>query len=355
MDLFKYFNDFSANDEVFILYGDFNDEITSTLSELNTYNNTDDKKINKRLSYLTIETFQNIIRHGYESSTIKKIKRIKTGLFSYTKINNAYILGAVNQIEKEKASILEQQLDGLNQLTDGELKEKYLETLSNKNRTENGGAGVGLISILRKSTGNLFYKFIPVNDKISRFIFQSNLVKDNKIAVPFLTENHFELMSNNDIILLKKGAFNHSSMLLITDMLNSKLKVNSNSTYSKIFFFVIREMIQNIYQHGDQNNQEGIFILREDNERLNICCGNYVQTSKTNQLSNYINQLNELDQAGLKQLYKEKLFSLDGLDNSSFSGGIGLLEIKKLVNSKINYNFDFINDEISFFSIKIRF
>ena len=353
MDLYKYYTEFNTSNEIFILYGDFSDEITSHLSDLNSNLNTDDKKISKRLSYLTIETFQNIVRHGYQSVEEKNSKRIKKGMFAYTKVKDGFILGTVNEIKNEKAEVLKTQLEELNQLNEVELKEKYIETLYREDRTENGGAGVGLISVLRKSTGNISYIFEPINDKINRFFFQSNLIKSTDITPDFLTEKFFNLMSENDIVLFRKGIFNHSYMLLITELLDAKLNVNSDSAYGKSFFFIVRELLQNIYQHSKTNNNEGVFLLREDQDKLNICCGNFIESSKIKPISAYIDQLNSLDKLGLKELYKEKLFSQMDFENTSSSGGIGLLEIKKLVNSQIYYNFDTVSEKMSFFSIKV--
>ena len=281
-------------------------------------------------------------------------------MFSFSKTKNALVLSTSNQITNDKALTLDKELKDLNKLDSVQLKSKYLEVLTNNQRTENGGAGIGFVSILRKTKGKIDYKINPVNDKVSNFLFQSNLMNSKEGEVEqiqhFIAEDHYNFMNDNNFLLFRKGIFNHSTMLVMTDLLSVKLNLNTKSDQNKIIFFTIGELIQNIYNHGykSEKGHEGIFIVRKEDGKLALSAGNFIENTNIKQISDLFDEINSLDADGVKTSLKERLLDFSGLSEDNFSSGIGLLEIKKLTNNKINYLISKINDKLSYLTVEIK-
>lgn len=358
MNLYKTYNKFQDEAESLYLLGYFSDEITVPLIELSNTHNADFSKISKRLSFLTAESFQNIVRHGY--SETEKSDKIKFGMFSFSKTDDTLVLGTSNQITNDNAQKLDKELKELNSLNSDELKSKYLEVLSNSQRTENGGAGVGFISILRKTKGKIDYRINKIDETISNFLFQSNLLnkKDESVSSTkkFKIEEHYNFMNENNFLLFRKGVFDHSTMLVMTDLLSVKLNLNTNNDQNKVLFFTIGELIQNIYNHGfeGEKGHEGIFVVKKDNNKLSLSAGNFILAKDEEKITETFNEVNSLDNDGIKRLLKKRLLEFPIITNDKISSGIGLLEIKKLTNSAISFAFDRVDDNLSYLTVSIN-
>jgi hypothetical protein len=357
MNLFKTYNKFKDENESIYLLGHFSDEITVPLIELSNVHNADFAKLTKRLSFLTAESFQNIVRHGYCENEI--VEDVKFGMFSFTKTNDNLILSTANKVTNVSAKKLDKELKELNLLNSDELRSIYLETLSNKERTDNGGAGVGFISILRKTKGKLDYRINKIDENISDFYFQSNLV-NNKSEAPsiskFKAEDHFNFMNDNNFLLFRKGIFDHTTMLVMTDLLKVKLDLNTKNEPNKIRCFIIVELIQNIYTHGysGEKGHEGIFAVKNENNNLCLSTGNFVLTKNKQRIIDTFTKINAIDKAGIKQLLKERLLEFPVLTEKSISSGIGLLEIKKFIDTPIQFEFDKFDGSLSYLTITIN-
>ncbi|MGV6860734.1 MAG: DUF6272 family protein [Putridiphycobacter sp.] len=357
MDLFTYYNTDKKERESFYLYGYLNDDITYLLSKINSVKNQDLGAVNKRISFLTVETFQNIVRHGHGDSEFETNEKTKRGMFLYAQTENGIVLGSANQVLNSKVAGLEKQITELNTLNSEELKTKYSDSLVVNERSKDGGAGFGFLSILRKTKGKIYHQIKPINDQVSNFIFQSNLKLFGDTEPEFITENRFQFMDDNKILIYRKGVFDHSSMVLMTNLLNLNLKLNVESDFGKKLFFGVGELIQNIYSHGCDydGGKSGVFLVKKEANNLTICSGNFVKNREVNTIQSYFDLLNKLNEEGLQKLYQEKLFSPVEFNNDPFNSGIGLIEIKKHTNNPIKYNFAKVNDEISFLSLSINY
>jgi anti-sigma regulatory factor (Ser/Thr protein kinase) len=358
MELYNIYTRFKEETESLYLLGYFSDEITVPLIELSNNQNADFAKISKRLSFLTAESFQNIVRHGY--SETDQEEKVKFGMFSFSKTDDALILCTSNLITNDKVVSLDHELKELNKLDSVQLKSKYLEVLTNNQRTENGGAGIGFISILRKIKSKIDYKINSIDDNISNFLFQSNLsnLKDKESVINdrFIAEDHYNFMNDNNFLLFRKGIFDHSTMLIMTDLLSVKLNLNTKSDKNKILFFVIGELIQNIYNHGyeSEKGHEGIFIVRKEDGKLALSAGNFILTKEKDRISNLFNEINSLNLDQVKVALKNKLLEFPKITNEKLSSGIGLLEIKKLINTEIKHTVTQVSNELSYLSVEIK-
>ena len=355
MSHFKTYNKFQDEIESLYLLGNFSDDITVPLIELSNKQNNDFTKISKRLSFLTAESFQNIVRHGHTEN--HHSDKIKYGMFSFTKTLDNIVLSTANHITNENSEKVDADLTELNSLTTEELKSKYIDVLTKKERTKNGGAGVGFISIIRKTKGKIDYRIYKINDKISNFLFQSNLQNSpDESDNYFRAKDHYDFMVENDYLLFRKGIFDHSSLLIMTDLLSVKIDLNTDRVQNKALFFTVGELVQNIYSHGykGENGHEGIFSVKKEGHSFSLSSGNFILTKKIDEISKTFDTINSLNEEGIKQLLKKRLFEFPIITDNKISSGIGLLEIKKLTKTPINIEFDEIDEHLTYLTVTIN-
>ncbi len=82
---------------------------------------------------------------------------------------NAYLIMTGNYITHEKAEILKKRIDEITALNDEELQEYYIKSLDKDELPKQGGAGLGLIDIIRRSKHNVSFEFKEVDENYQRF------------------------------------------------------------------------------------------------------------------------------------------------------------------------------------------
>ena len=78
-------------------------------------------------------------------------------------------------LSKVSAEGLSRRLKRLHELSETELKQEYLDVLTNGELSKKGGAGLGFLTIALKSNGNLQFEFKPLNDNYSLFSMTANV------------------------------------------------------------------------------------------------------------------------------------------------------------------------------------
>lgn len=68
-------------------------------------------------------------------------------------------------------------------------------------------------------------------------------------------------------------------------------------------------------------------------------------------LKNKLDRVNSLDKEGLKDLYKNTILS--GNVSPKGGAGLGIINIAKVSENKINYTFSTINDKYSYFTLNV--
>jgi hypothetical protein len=119
----------------------------------------------KRIVNVLIEILQNIFNHGEDFSVVDH-QSFKFFLF---KQGDDYFIITENFIKTKEVNNLISKLDGYLSMSDEDITRTYRKTLDNGGFSIKGGAGLGLINIIRKSNGNLEYKFSKVDKENSMF------------------------------------------------------------------------------------------------------------------------------------------------------------------------------------------
>lgn len=115
----------------------------------------------KKVFHILVELLQNIGRHCFIQDNKKE------GIFLIGEADGYFVINTGNLMLNENIDDLKKHLDHLNNLNGKELKELYLEKLRERNLSETGGAGIGLIDIARRIISPINYSIIPIDDKKS--------------------------------------------------------------------------------------------------------------------------------------------------------------------------------------------
>ena len=119
----------------------------------------------KRIVNILIEILQNIFNHGEDFSVVDH-QSFKYSLF---KRDDDFFIVTENFIKTTEVENLVSKLDQYLSMSDEDITTIYRKTLVNGGFSNKGGAGLGLINIIRRSNGNLEYNFSKVDDENSLF------------------------------------------------------------------------------------------------------------------------------------------------------------------------------------------
>ena len=350
-------NTFLSNvNDCLLISGSFSDSLTVPIISYVNDIQIDNKKSGKKLSFLVAESFQNIVRHGYEENSEDNSQKLKEGFFAMLKLNKEIIISSTNTIEKSKVSKLDTELKRLGAFDQAELKNEFINVLKESKTTEGGGAGLGLIEIMRKTGSRFNHSFLPKDDKLSfvNFDIFFNAEKERE-QIEFNSTMLRNLFLNENVVFLRKGLFNHESFIQLSNVLQQKSK-DEKQQNKKILFYVFVELIQNIYKHGAPNEDgdvPGLFYVQDFPDHMLFNSQNLSPLNQANETKNRIDKLNQLSSEELLLLYKERMLQQISFEEG-ISGDIGLIEIVKETKNPIVCTIIPFENDTCYLSITVK-
>lgn len=349
------------NDHFSLIYmGEFDDEITETLIHANIASIDESEILKKKLSFLMVECFQNIIRHADKPEIINATNN-KPKMFLVRNIGNAFYISTTNLIENSKSTNLTSKLKSINKFTPEELKADYLNVLEHTGFSEKGGGGLGLIEMARKSDSKLEFDFEYINYFYSNFFMQIRLgafnerKNDNTDTVTLKSSKDlYNAMVQENILMIRKGDFSQQTILPLIELIKSNIDSNKKiPLFKKKTLYILIEVLQNVSKHAKEENgkREGLFMIALKNNKYIINTGNFLDIENVEPLKEKLENLLGLDESGLAEIYKKKMLSEE--NDKSGNVGIGLIEMGKYSSEKLKYNFMRYSDTLSFFSLSI--
>ena len=178
----------------------------------------------------------------------------------------------------------------------------------------------------------------------------------------FNLENWIAEKTREKVIFTFKGELSESMLTDLLVIVENKLEeVEAPRKIRKKVYNVAIESLQNLFHHSTPVFLNGtqkkdvrysvMIITYRDNNCFTVTTGNFVDLKKSEFLKKHIDKINSLSKDELKLLYKEIL------DNQEFSskggGGLGLVDIARKAENKINYNFYSDKNSLSFFDFSI--
>lgn len=349
-----------VNDLNYIYRGYFDINITNyiiSLAEKNIIESKIQAKTKKRVFHIMIESVQNITRHqDYSDEALAQ-----TAFFAIQKKGPIFFITTGNVIDIKDIEPLSKKLELINQLDQEELTKIYLEILNNGQISEKGGAGLGLIEIVRKSGNKLYYDFRPITPQ-KAFVYMHTFINTDETAqveinseiytFDYIKNLHIQII-NEHILLLYCNIFEQSSIVKLISIL--KTQQYNALTFKKKVISCMVEMLQNIYTHGKTLiNEEliapGLFYISKFQNSFTINTINYIENNKINDLTQRLNFLNSLNEKQLEKQYEEQLFNMDDETNNA---GLGFIELRLKSKNPILFEFYPYNEKYSFVKINV--
>jgi len=314
----------------------------------------------KRLFMFVLESLQNLSRH------IDSAEYACMSLVVYSKNDTGYTVTTGNVIRKEEEPGLKEQLLLLNKLGKEELRALYRQKLGNTTLSEKGGAGLGLIEMAKKTGNKLDFDFIRINDELSYFVLSKAVDASGQ---NINTGHQKSIFRGDSIIKLEKMMAENNiasvwSGHLTTDIEKQVLSFAETKMHEedierraqrKIFNIMV-ECLQNIskYNPGIEIEKKlgrpvAMVIMKE--KEVRITTGNIIKNNKIIVLSEKLKTVNRYDKKGLKELYR---ISLAGNEiRAEQTGILGLIDIARKSEHKLNFEFEKIDEDYSYYSLSV--
>ncbi len=179
-------------------------------------------------------------------------------------------------------------------------------------------------------------------------------LKGKQESLDFVYDFYVKMKKNN-INLAYEGEITHQITKAFTSLTESNMiKEEDPNKVQKKVFHVMVECLQNISKHAENRNNivtskdgRGIFMISKDKEEYNVTTGNIINNDKISKLEEMLRSINELDEIGLKKLYKQQM--REGRLSDKGGAGLGFIDIAKKTGEKLIYSFLKINEKNSFF------
>jgi hypothetical protein len=126
---------------------------------------SDATAVRKRLISVLVEGMENILVHaGKDLAALCAVLVLRT--------RSDYRLVLINPVPLATAALLQHRIDFLNEMDEVGLKEHYLKLLANRERTERGGAGLGLLTMARRSQRPMRVRCNPFSETEALFALE---------------------------------------------------------------------------------------------------------------------------------------------------------------------------------------
>ncbi len=161
----------------------------------------------------------------------------------------------------------------------------------------------------------------------------------------------------NEELLRHFGPLSYEEIGFLLNKMAALLdKRGMNITIRKKVYAAMVESLENIYKHQDHIEDDKAFLpkfnLYMDSQNLTMYVSNSIFNHKILLLKNKLDRVNSLDKEGLKDLYKNTILS--GNVSPKGGAGLGIINIAKVSENKINYTFSTINDKYSYFTLNVQ-
>lgn len=359
--LLDFYEELHEDNLSFIYNGRFSDAITEKLIELSEFNinNTEEvRKLRKKVSFIMMESFQNIVRHGIKKTNFDA-KTSYPSTFLVRNRGKAFYITSVNIIDNKEVNNLKEKLDKINTLSKEELKSLFNKVLTSESFSEKGGAGLGLIEMVRRTGEPIDYEFKKVEEEKSYCYMRIKLKRLDDTEVKFAPfsadkELHSHFVKA-DVLLLYKGDFSQKAVVPMIRMMEENMQsLVEELSKQKKTFNVLVEVLQNISKHGqpnENNKNTGVFMISKRDDTYILSAGNVIDNEKAKILNENLENLASLNAEELNLLYRK---TLRAERNPGGGAGLGLIDIYRDSCSRVKYEFSKIHENQLFYSISIN-
>ena len=350
----------------YVYRGNFSDNITANILNLTDAKFVNDKDAytsRKRISYLLIESLQNVIRHhgAPDDDSIDT-----ESLFVIQKTQDSIYITTANVIENKDINKLKDYLTKIKDYSPEELKKEYHKTLLDGVISDKGGGGLGIITMARRTEGRFSFDFKKINDSYSYYYYQIRLIITNEFEKEPISElvslkrisKFHNLLNKENVLLNFNGSFAFENLESILPIIESH-SIGGAEIKKRVFELTVK-ILRNIIDYADEfhqdevavpKNSRGVFLLSKKGGKLFLTAGNLILNEKALILKNKIIIINKTECDSLAKIrdYLEQFYSSEKIDRPDLS----LIDMKLKNRSNINYVFNRINTKTSYFILQL--
>lgn len=174
---------------------------------------------------------------------------------------------------------------------------------------------------------------------------------------------YYEDMQNERVILYFNGPISQAVVESIARLMRSKMRAEEAAMGSvQRVFAVLVEQMQNIVRYSTERQDDGpeelgemghgqIMVGREEDGGFFVACGNKIQTSDSDELSEQIEKLQSMTPEELKAYYKERRKNPGRVDEKG--AGLGFVEMARKAAKPLDYAIIPVDNNTAFFSMKV--
>ena len=166
---------------------------------------------------------------------------------------------------------------------------------------------------------------------------------------------------SKDVFFAFAGNITSGQINLILEEIEERFLGESiNNRVKKKLYNIMVESLQNLFHHADDLPEEltetlgqryGMIVITRVDDGFGITSGNFVSSINETFLTEKIEKINSLSSDELKEMYKyilnyQKMSSKGG-------GGLGLIDIARKSDKKLEYRFHPYNEKYYFYTLDI--
>ena len=166
-------------------------------------------------------------------------------------------------------------------------------------------------------------------------------------------------LQDDGIIFSFSGPMSHEIIEGIGSAIRVKIGEGENGDRKAALkvFAIFVEQVENVINYSVEKDHEdsqlsfGIVVIGKKEDHFFISGGNKIQTAKVDKMESNLSKLIAMNKDELKVYYKEKRKAAK--EDDSKGAGIGFIEMARKSTKPIEYSFEKIDSDYSFFTIKI--
>ena len=182
------------------------------------------------------------------------------------------------------------------------------------------------------------------------------IVEDDDEMIDQQIYECFRTHADERFMLSFKGAISQNVLVSLAGMVEQKITANSmpQSVIKNVFAITV-ELSQNVLHHSfskspgpdhDSRVGDGVVMISEDQATYRIMAGNLIGNGNVQRLQDCCRQLQGLDHAGLRTLYKKRRRS--AVNSNLKMPGLGLIDIASRSDRPIELAITPVDGEKSF-------
>lgn len=172
----------------------------------------------------------------------------------------------------------------------------------------------------------------------------------------YIYDLHKTMLKQN-LILVYEGEFTQEITKSVLAMAERNMDAfGEEASIKRKVFNVMVECLQNICKHAEGYDTESygrnsaIFMIGKQKDEYVITSGNAIVNDKVADMAKRLEEINSLDKEGLKDLYKN-IIKHNPLSDKG-GAGLGFIDMARKSGQKLRYDFEPINEHLSFFSLR---